>query len=94
MWSYIQNLNQKENITVFFTTHYMEEAEKIAQRIAIIDHGKIITIGTASELKVQTKTTSLEEAFLALTGHVIRDEEASGIDQLRMRRQLWRGGRH
>ena len=42
MWEHIKNLNQKENITVFFTTHYMEEAEKIADRIAIIDHGKII----------------------------------------------------
>lgn len=90
MWTYVSNLNKKENITVFFTTHYMEEAEKIAQKIAVIDHGKIITQGTANELKVATKTNSLEEAFLSLTGHQIRDEEVNSIDHLRMRRRMWR----
>src|SRR6185503_18332928 len=39
MWSYVQDLNKKEAITIFFTTHYMEEAERVAKRIAIIDHG-------------------------------------------------------
>lgn len=90
IWAYIQNLNKTENITVFFTTHYMEEAQRVAQQIAIIDHGKIIKQGTAQELQIQTKTDSLEEAFLSLTGHAIRDEEANGIDHLRMRRQMWR----
>lgn len=87
MWQYVQDLNKKEGMTVFFTTHYMEEAEKIAQKIAIIDHGKIIAIGTAQELKKQTKTESLEEAFLALTGNLIRDEEVSSIDRMRMHRK-------
>ncbi len=77
MWSYLQDLNKEEGITVFFTTHYMEEAERIAQRIAIIDHGKIIAAGTAEELKPRKKTDSLEDAFLKLTGTVIRDEDAS-----------------
>jgi ABC-2 type transport system ATP-binding protein len=87
IWSYIKNLNKEEGITVFFTTHYMEEAEKMADRVAIIDHGKIITQGTAVELKEKTKTQSLEEAFIKLTGHQIREEEASPIDRMRMRRQ-------
>lgn len=91
MWSYLKEVNKNEKMTIFFTTHYMEEAEKIADRIAIIDHGKIIAMGTATQLKNQTKTNSLEEAFLSLTGSVIRDEEASGIDRLRMRRGAWRG---
>jgi len=91
MWAYLQELNKSEGITVFFTTHYMEEAEKIAQRIAIIDHGKIIATGTSEELKAQTQTASLEEAFLKLTGNVIREEEASATDKLRAHRQ-WRGG--
>lgn len=93
MWKYLQNLNKKENITIFFTTHYMEEAEKIAGRIVIIDHGKIIAGGTPEKLKTQTKTSSLEEAFLSLTGHQIREEEASGVDQLRMRRRIFGGRR-
>jgi ABC-2 type transport system ATP-binding protein len=92
MWSYLQELNKTESITVFFTTHYMEEASKIAQRIAIIDHGKIIATGTTEELQTETGTASLEEAFLKLTGNVIRDEEASATDRLRAHRQ-WRGGK-
>ncbi len=93
MWDYVKSLNQKENITIFFTTHYMEEAEKMAQRIAVIDHGKIIAQGTSGELKTKTKTKTLEEAFLSLTGRKIREEEASGLDQLRMRRRMFRGRR-
>lgn len=93
MWSYIEDLNKKEGITVFFTTHYMEEAERIAKRIAIIDHGKIIAQGTSEELKKQTKTNSLEDAFLSYTGREIREEEASAADHLRMRRQMFRGRR-
>jgi ABC-2 type transport system ATP-binding protein len=89
IWEYVQKLNKKEGITIFFTTHYMEEAEKIAQRIAVIDHGKIITQGTAGELKKQTQTNSLEEAFLKLTGNKIREEEASTIDVMRQRHQMW-----
>jgi len=42
IWNYIRELNQAKGVTVFFTTHYMEEAERVAQRIAIIDHGRIV----------------------------------------------------
>ena len=91
MWSYVQDLNKKENITIFFTTHYMEEAERVAQQIAIIDHGQIIAQGTSESLKEQTKSSSLENAFLALTGKQIREEEASGVDRLRMRSKMFRG---
>jgi ABC-2 type transport system ATP-binding protein len=65
----------------------MEEAERIAQRIAIIDYGKIVASGTSEELKAQTKTTSLEEAFLSLTGKTIREEEANPLDKMRMMRR-------
>lgn len=89
-WNYIKNINKKENMTVFFTTHYMEEAEKIADSIAVIDKGKIIARGTTKELVKQTKTNSLEDAFLSLTGHKIRDEEASGLDRMRQSRLIHR----
>lgn len=91
MWQYVLKLNKKENITVFFTTHYMEEAERIAQEIAVIDHGKIIAQGTVTELKKQTKAKSLEDAFLTLTGREIRDEDASSTDRARLHRNMWRG---
>ena len=51
IWEYIQKLVQKLGMTKFLTTHYMEEADKLASRIAIIDLGKIVTMGTADELK-------------------------------------------
>jgi ABC-2 type transport system ATP-binding protein len=90
VWNYIQKLNHDEKMTIFFTTHYMEEAERVADTIVIIDHGKIICHGNAEELKVKTKTTSLEDAFLALTGHQIREEEAGSAERMRMHSRMWR----
>ena len=90
IWNYIKDLNQKEGMTIFFTTHYMTEAENVAQKVAIIDHGKIVVQGTPTELKQKTNTTSLEDAFLKFTGTTIREEEASPADQMRMRRRMWR----
>ena len=51
IWEYIQKLVGKLGMTIFLTTHYMDEADKLAHRIAIIDLGKIVTMGTADELK-------------------------------------------
>jgi ABC-2 type transport system ATP-binding protein len=93
MWEYLQKLNKDEGITVFFTTHYMEEADRNAQRIAIIDHGTIIAMGSGEGLKKQTGKSSLEDAFLELTGKVIREEEASSADHLRAMGRAWGGGR-
>jgi ABC-2 type transport system ATP-binding protein len=90
MWEYVGNLNKKEQITIFFTTHYIEEAEKVAHNVAIIDHGKIVARGSPEELKKQTTAASLEEAFLTLTGKTIRDEDASVADHMRQRHQVWR----
>jgi ABC-2 type transport system ATP-binding protein len=90
MWEYVMDLNKKEDITIFFTTHYIEEAQKVARRIIVIDHGKIVATGTPAELMTKTKTGTLEEAFLKYTGHAIRDEEASSQDMLRQHRKMWR----
>jgi ABC-2 type transport system ATP-binding protein len=93
MWQYVLKLSKEEKMTVFLTTHYMEEAEKMADRIAIIDHGKIVKIGTLKELKKSTKSKTLEEAFLKVTGKVIREEKASSVDALRNRRRMFGGDR-
>jgi ABC-2 type transport system ATP-binding protein len=90
LWAHVKNLNQTEGVTVFLTTHYMDEAERVADRIAVIDHGKIIAQGSPDELKQQTATDSLEEAFLALTGSTIRDETADSADQVRQMARMWR----
>jgi ABC-2 type transport system ATP-binding protein len=92
MWTYLKDVNKKEGMTVFFTTHYMEEAEKNADRIVIIDHGVVVAEGSPGELKKQTKSKSLEEAFLHLTGGKIRNEEAGTIDTMRQMSRVW-GGR-
>ena len=84
MWQYLESLNKEEAVTVFFTTHYMEEADKVAERIAVIDHGKIIATGSGAELKEQTGKDSLEAAFLELTGTDIREEEVGAGDRMRM----------
>ena len=90
LWNYIQKLNEKEGMTIFFTTHYLGEAEAVAHRIAIIDHGKIVASGTAEELKQQTGTDNLEKAYLELTGKDVRDETLSNSDNKkdRMRRVM------
>jgi ABC-2 type transport system ATP-binding protein len=90
LWTHVKNLNQTEHVTVFLTTHYMDEAEKVADRIAIIDHGKIVAQGSPDELKQQTSTDSLEAAYLALTGSSIRDERADSSDQMRQMVRMWR----
>ena len=74
LWTHVKHLNVTEGVTVFLTTHYMDEAERTAQRVAIIDHGRIVAQGSAQELSDQTGADSLEGAFLKLTGTTIRDE--------------------
>jgi ABC-2 type transport system ATP-binding protein len=51
MWEYLSKLNKEEGITIFMTTHYLEEADSLCKRIAIIDHGTIKVSGSPSELK-------------------------------------------
>jgi ABC-2 type transport system ATP-binding protein len=93
MWSVVQNLNKTEGVTVFLTTHYMDEADRAADRIAVIDHGRLVATGSSAELQAQTKTDSLEGAFLALTGTSIRDESAAASDSVRAFARVWRPNR-
>jgi len=90
LWTHVKHLNQTEGVTVFLTTHYMDEADRVAQRVGIIDHGRIVAQGSSQELKAQTKTDSLEQAYLALTGTSIRDEKAPTGEQMRQFARMWR----
>jgi ABC-2 type transport system ATP-binding protein len=88
MWEFIRALSRDEHVTVFFTTHYMEEAERVADQIAVIDHGRIVAEGTAAALRQQTGRT-LEDAFIALTGQSIREDEVAPVDRMWMMRRVW-----
>ena len=148
IWEYIENLNKKEKLTIILTTHYMEEADYLCNRIAIIDHGKMVALDKPENLKnviggdlviLETKETekvkkllevmkldykekentftiktknaeklipeilaaaskdkiivdsvnlkrpNLEDVFIHYTGHAIREQEASDVDNMRMR---------
>jgi ABC-2 type transport system ATP-binding protein len=160
IWDYLFRLREREGVTMFMTTHYMDEAEN-CDRIAIIDHGKIVALDTPEELKavvggdivtvrtddnqeaarrlkeahgldsrqgpqgqlilettqgdqfipdmmdsfangrrrlkverVNLRRPTLEDVFIKLTGHAIREEEASTKDRMRMRARMHGRGRH
>jgi ABC-2 type transport system ATP-binding protein len=61
----------KQGMTVFLTTHYMEEADQLSDRVAIIDSGRIVALDTPARLKAQygeDEKTTLEDVFVRLTG--------------------------
>lgn len=151
IWRHIRQLREESGLTVFMTTHYLDEAEN-CDRIAIIDRGKLQTVDSPAGLKrtiggdwisvggdgclaadiaaayqvevrhlngeihfrmqsgaefvprliadfgrrvrsISVKQPSLEDIFLNLTGHAIRQEEASHLDSMRRGRQLWSGAK-
>ena len=69
-WNFINSLKQT-NKTVILTTHYIEEAESLCDRVAIIDYGKLIAIGTPKDLIEKYKSEDLEDVFLNITGRRI-----------------------
>jgi ABC-2 type transport system ATP-binding protein len=85
LWDYVKKLSDNEGMTIFFTTHYLDEAEAVADRISIIDHGNIVATGTTKQLAKQTGTKNLEEAYLQLTGKEVRDETSLGNNGLNVR---------
>jgi ABC-2 type transport system ATP-binding protein len=90
LWTHVRELNKTEGVTVFLTTHYMDEADRVASRIAVIDHGKIVATGSSAELKARTGKESLEDAFLALTGTALRDESVGAAERMRQMARMWR----
>ena len=64
LWETINRMKGK--ITIILTTHYMEEAEALSDRIGIMKNGKLLAVGTASELKHKTKSDSFEKAFITI----------------------------
>ena len=90
MWTQVKRLNEAEGVTVFLTTHYMDEAERVAQRIAIIDHGRIVAQGAPVELKEQTKSDSLEHAFWRSRVPRFATNPPGSVDTMRQFVKAWR----
>lgn len=76
IWQHLRNLN-KEGMTIFLTTHAMEEAEQLCSRLAIIDKGKIVAEGAVPELKKKYQAKNLEDVFLKVTGHDLAEDEGN-----------------
>jgi ABC-2 type transport system ATP-binding protein len=68
LWNILRELHA-DGRTIVMTTHYMAEAEELSERIAMIDHGRLIALGTPDELLAQTPDRSLETFFVTRTGH-------------------------
>jgi ABC-2 type transport system ATP-binding protein len=73
VWDFIKDQKSRGK-TVILTTHYMEEAEELCDRVGIIDHGKLIALGTPKQLIAKNGVKNLEEVFIQLTGRNIREE--------------------
>lgn len=69
LWKFIEGL--KATTTIILTTHYLEEAEYLSDRIAIMNRGKLVKVGTVEELKTFAKCTTFEDTFLTLAEEVI-----------------------
>jgi len=76
IWGHLKKLNE-QGMTIFLTTHFMEEAQNLCDRLAIMDNGKIVTQGTVSELLEKHNAKTLEEVFLSTTGSNLANEEVN-----------------
>jgi ABC-2 type transport system ATP-binding protein len=67
LWHYVQQINN-EGTTILLTTHYLEEAEQLCDRIAFINEGNIVAQGSSAELSARYGVSTLEDAYLELVG--------------------------
>ncbi|MEO7084369.1 MAG: ATP-binding cassette domain-containing protein [Gemmatimonadaceae bacterium] len=88
VWEMLRKVKQERDLTVLLTTHYMDEADKLCDRIAIVDHGELKTLDTPANLKATVKTDSLDDVFVHFTGRDLRDaaRDPSPADRLVIRR--------
>jgi len=76
IWNHLRDLN-RQGMTIFLTTHFMDEAEQLCERIAIMDKGRIVTEGTVAQLLEKHDARNLEDVFLKTTGSNLGDEEVN-----------------
>ncbi len=79
LWHYVQRINQ-EGTTILLTTHYLEEAEQLCNKIAFINGGEIVATGTSAELAAEYDVRNLEDAYLKLVGRAELSRAHVGTD--------------
>ena len=72
VWDFVLDLRDKGK-TILITTHYMEEAQELCDEVGIVDHGKLIALGSPDALKAKYGAKDLEDVFIQLTGRTIRE---------------------
>jgi ABC-2 type transport system ATP-binding protein len=77
--SFVEDLQRREGTTILLTTHDMAEAERLCVRIGFLAHGKLVAEGTASDLKRIAGAETLDDAFIALTGEDLANEELVAV---------------
>src|SRR5688500_2916381 len=78
VWGMLQRIKSQRELTVLITTHYMDEADKLCDRIAIVDHGTLVALDSPQALKASIpgrapETVTLDDVFVHYTGHDLRD---------------------
>jgi len=78
VWGMLQRIKSQRDLTVLVTTHYMDEADKLCDRIAIVDHGTLVALDSPQALKASIpgrapETVTLDDVFVHYTGHDLRD---------------------
>jgi ABC-2 type transport system ATP-binding protein len=88
VWEHLRELRDRYGTTIFFSTHQMDEADEMSDRVAIMNAGKIAAMGTPAEIKTMTKKegATLEDAFIFLTGNESYNQTANFRELQRSRR--------
>jgi ABC-2 type transport system ATP-binding protein len=90
VWEHLGTLREQAGTTILFTTHVMEEAERYCERVAIMDHGRLVEQGEPHELLERNGSDSLEEVFTAVTGHAIDEPRQGRLADVRAQRRVAR----
>jgi ABC-2 type transport system ATP-binding protein len=78
LWDHVRRLRDREGMTVFLTTHYLDEADALCDRILIIDHGRVVAEGAPADLKAELgPSATLDDVFLHVTGRELRESTAA-----------------
>jgi ABC-2 type transport system ATP-binding protein len=88
VWEMIIDLRRANGATIFLTTHFMDEADALCDRIGIMHQGRLIALGSPAELKERSGTSNLDEAFIHFTGNII--ETGGSYREIQRERQTAR----